>query len=122
MSGNNNNRGKKRMRQHQLMDEERNRATSSLSIQVQSNPMFEGRAIGGPLAKIKLTAGATWNGLVKRKGVNGDTLDTHYPGRYIWTTPDFESTTYTWVWVPSEVTTQEGKPKGHPQPRRHFHR
>lgn len=71
--------------------------------------MYEGIARGGPRDRIKLTAGARWDGRVKLPGKEMEGKATHfYEGYYQWTGSD-------WLWIEVEKVgkpcTGKGKPR-----------
>lgn len=58
--------------------------------------MLKGRAIGGPLEGVKLSAPEGWDGLVK----NGDgRFDKYHNGYYLWSV-----VRQTWVWCRTECS------------------
>lgn len=93
-----------------------------------SLPVFcVGKAIGGPLDKVKLSAPEKWDGKIRIKSrTPGELLAAYYPGYYKWgvaNPEDFDTELIvSWVWIPEPHKTQEGKNRGHPQPRWHYHR
>lgn len=62
--------------------------------------VYEGRAVGGPLDRVKLTAQASWNGRIpKEKSVNKAREHVigvpMYPGHY---TFDMHIGKWVWIW------------------------
>lgn len=116
-------RGKQRMRDKSLMEEQRSLVTRAFSDRPLPTSMHTGVAVGGPRNRVKLSAPLSWNGRIKIPSKDGlESTLTDYPGYYNWQTlpgSDFEDViSVTWVWIPSEPhTTQDGKNKGHPQTR-----
>lgn len=55
--------------------------------------MISGRANGGPLDGVKLTAGVSWPGTIPIRRQRADALVRYYQGRYIW---DIDKAC--WVW------------------------
>jgi len=46
--------------------------------------MISGKAIGGPLDGVKVTAGVSWFGTIPTHRLRADALVRYYPGRYVW--------------------------------------
>lgn len=58
--------------------------------------MYEGVGVGGPRNGIKLSAGPTWDGRIKKKGnENKNDNGAYHRGRYIW-----DADLQVWEWFP----------------------
>lgn len=64
-----------------------------------ADPMYEGRAVGGPRNGIKLTAPLSWDGMIPLPKATENAAIRYHPGRYIW-----QSERGMWLWIASQPT------------------
>jgi len=69
--------------------------------------MFEGRATGGPLDGVKLTAPYEWDGIVNIPRKSSMQAKTYYPGRYKW---HFAKQLWEWQSLPTVIPFNSRKP------------
>jgi len=69
--------------------------------------MFEGKAKGGPLNGVKLTAPYEWDGFVNKPRTKSEQPKTYLPGRYVW---KFADQLWQWEPLPRKVPFNNRRP------------